>query len=102
MGSQPKITDVLDDIIHLDPDEPQLDDPVMARIARAVRELRPPIERATRRHGSGPTLAALIAIVTNRALHESEQQAAAIAQALREHAELLEVRAHIHERGGRA
>ncbi|NIR31274.1 MAG: hypothetical protein GWN84_18585 [Gammaproteobacteria bacterium] len=102
MGSPSKITDILDDIIHLDPEDPEIDDPVMVRLAGAVRTLRPQVEDAMRRHGSGPALAALIALVTNKALRESEEQAASIAQALREHAELLEVRAHIHEHGGRA
>jgi len=72
-------------------------------LAAAVRASRPRVEAAAMaEHGSGPTRPALIAIVANKALYESDAGAARVAQALREHAELLEVREHIHDRSGRA
>lgn len=93
------LVDLMQDLLYLKPGEIP-EDPVMRRMAACAQELRPFVDELAGRHGHGTTMAIMIAVVTNMAL-ESEN-AADIAEALRQHAELIDARHHLAGGGGTA
>ncbi len=97
--AEESIPEIVRDLLYLDADE-DADDPVMQRVAECVRELRPHIGETAERRGYGPTMAALIALVVNKAIAQDDCER--IALALRQHAELLEAEEHIRGGGGTA
>lgn len=86
-------------VVYLDL-EGTIDNLALRRMADCIRDIRPRIEDAAERHGNGTTLVALIAVVANMAIARGD--AALIAGAFRQNAEMLESEARVGACAGSA
>jgi hypothetical protein len=99
MPKHPSVKHILDDVLYLDIDIGN-DAPVLQRIADCVRRTRPLIEECSREHGRATVMVALVAMVTTMAAGTDDS--GEIAEAFRQHAELLDIRDDVGRPVGRA